>query len=329
MCRDGIMARRILMCAVLIVASSGVRAQTTDDLIFIHHSVGEDWLNNGLRVALLAKDYIDEVNEITYGTTLSADAGRPDSLGTVPGDNTDMWHWILWFNDYVERVKTHDCADGRNRIIMFKSCYPNSDVYEDGTEPGDPFRDWQTLVDYQALYRHPSGPGHTYAHNAYTYRPLEDVFAANPDVLFIPVTSPPRIPTETHWDWADRCRVFNNWLKNTWLAAYNAAHPNLNNVAVFDLFDVLAYANDFTGTEYYKPGDGDPPDGTTTGTYPVRNMTKLQYRTEDSHPNALAGQETTVVFASASGRPNFLDTAYFAWGGGAATAVRRDWSRYE
>ena len=33
------------------------------------------------------------------------DAGRPASLGGVPGDNTNMNHWILWFNDYLGGVE--------------------------------------------------------------------------------------------------------------------------------------------------------------------------------------------------------------------------------
>ena len=41
--------------------SPALHAQTTDDVLFIHHSVGDDWLNNGLRDALLAKGHVDEV----------------------------------------------------------------------------------------------------------------------------------------------------------------------------------------------------------------------------------------------------------------------------
>jgi len=39
------------------------RAATAgDDLVFIHHSCGSNWLNNSLHDALLAKSYIDERN---------------------------------------------------------------------------------------------------------------------------------------------------------------------------------------------------------------------------------------------------------------------------
>ena len=50
---------------------------TDDDLIFIHHSCGSNWLSNSLHDALLAKDYVDERNDITYGTDMPPDAGRP------------------------------------------------------------------------------------------------------------------------------------------------------------------------------------------------------------------------------------------------------------
>ena len=110
----------------------------TDDLVFVHHSCGANWLSNSLHNALLAKDYIDERNDVYYGTDLPPDAGRPDSLGSVPGDHTDMCHWVPWFNDYLAGLKIQGCATGVNRIVMFKSCYPNSAVGAD-TGPGDPF----------------------------------------------------------------------------------------------------------------------------------------------------------------------------------------------
>jgi hypothetical protein len=292
-----------------ILALSQVQAGT-DDLIFIHHSTGENWLNDGLRSALDAKSYVDEVNEITYGDALSPDTGRPASLGSVPGDNTNMNHWILWFNDYLQQIKQFGCDNGTNKIMMFKSCFPISCIYSDGTEPGDPFIDDQSIANYQAVFRHPLGTNSTYTYNLYTYKPLEQIFAAHPDILFIPVTAPSNVPSETCTEWADRARVWNNWLKNVWLPSYNAAHPTLHNVAVFDFFDVLTYPNNYTGTEEYAPGNGD-----TTGVYPVRNMTRAEYRTADSHPNTVANETTTIVYATSP--TNFIDAAYIYWQSGA------------
>ena len=272
-------------------------AATENDLVFIHHSCGAGWLSNSLHDALLAKDYIDERNDITYGTDVSPDAGRPDSLASTPGDQTNMNHWIRWFNDYLDGVKGHGAADGFNRIIMFKSCYPISNVYSDGTEPGDPFSSSQTTANYKAVYRHPSGSGSTYSDGGYTYKPLEDIFAENPDVLFIPVTAPPRhyAPSDaTDDDQAARARAFNNWLKNDWLDSYNTAHPGLNNVAVFDWFDVLAY-----------PGDH--------SSHPNRLRAEYGGESGDSHPNSTANSESTAIFAT--NQDNFIDDAWCAFAG--------------
>ena len=281
------------MAAVLVVVAAGTSAvwgETINDLVFIHHSSGQNWLDNSLHAALLAKGYIDARNDIYYGTDVLPDANRPDSLGSVPGDNTNMNHWILWFNDYLLGVKTHGCANGFNRIIMFKSCFPISDIWSDGTEPGDPFTGDQTLANYRSVYRHPSGPGSTYSYNGYTYRPLEDIFAANPDILFIPVTAPPLCYTCTSNENGHRARIFNNWLKNDWLTGYRQAHPGLNNVAVFDWFDVLAYED-------------------TNALHPNRLKDEYGGGTSDSHPNSAGNSYSTIVFASGEG--NFLD---LVWG---------------
>lgn len=261
-----------------------------DDVIFIHHSVGQNWLDHSLNTALLAKTYIDERNDITYGTEMSPDAGRPESLGSVPGDSTDMNNWLQWFNDYLGEMKTFGCSNGANRIVLFKSCFPNSHIEGAGTEPGDPFGD-RTLANYRAVYRHPDGSGHTYEREGYAYHPLEDIFAANPDTLFIPVTAPPECWAETDTTTARRARTFNNWLINEWLPSYVSA-TGLHNVAVFNLFDVLAYP------------DSQPSHA---------NELRAEYggNTGDSHPNDAGNAQLTLVFATGSG--NFLDQAWNAF----------------
>ncbi len=280
----------LFVCLVL----SGVSVQA-EDLLFIHHSVGQNWLDHSLNSALQAKNYIDQVNEITYGTSLPADTGRPATLGGVAGDNTDMNTWLLWFNDYVGHVKTFPDGNGLNTIIMFKSCFPNSDITENGTEPGDPLGDL-TLANLKAIYRHPNGPGNTYDANGTTYRPLEDVFAANPGTLFIPVTSPPLNYNSTGNAAAHRARLFNNWLKGEWLTSYKTAHPALKNVAVFDLFNELANAD--------------------TATHPNRLKGAYGGATDDSHPNDAANAHLTAVFAT--GANDFIDTAWTEFGAPAA-----------
>jgi hypothetical protein len=299
------------------------QAAAHDSLVFIHHSVGNNWLNSGLQEALLAKDYIGQRNDIYYGVDLAPDAGRPASLEYPAGNYTDMNHWLLWFNDYLGGVESHSTAYGLNkliarlseyvgvaatqgragsfnRIVMFKSCYPNSDIGTDGMAPGDPFDSHFSLANYQAVYHHADSPGHTYTYHGATYQPLEDIFAENPDVLFIVITAPPLhyAPADATTDAnAHRARVFNNWLQNEWLASYRAAHPGLNNVVVFDLFDVLAYADDHPS-------------------HPNRLKAEYGGESGDSHPNDVANAYLTQIFAT--NQDNFLDGAWRAFSEGQA-----------
>ncbi len=304
----------ILLFVLLQPDSDGAAQGAPDDLVFIHHSVGANWLAGGLDAALLDRPFVDERNDIYYGTTLSPDEGRPASLGDVPGDLTDMHHWILWFNDYLEGVKMYHSYGSRvdraldsvglapetgtfNRIVMFKSCYPNSQLAGEGVEPGDPVSAEKTLANYQAIFRHPDGPGQSYSRDGYSYRPLEDVFAANADVLFVVVTPPPLhyAPADATDDAsAARARAFASWLAEEWLPAYDAAHPGVNNVAVFDLFDVLATAAD-------------------DAEHPNRLQAAYGGHSGDSHPNAAGNEAATAAFAGGPG--SFIDATWQAFAG--------------
>jgi len=260
-------------------------------VVFIHHSCGENWLNSGLHRALLAKPYIDDRNDITYGTELRPDPGRPASLGSPAGDLTDMHHWILWFNDYLGRVRAHGCRSGANRIIMFKSCFPNSHIDDAGTEPGNPFSDWKAIANYKAVFRHPAGPGKTYDHDGHRYHALEDIFAQHPETLFVYVTAPPECRQETTLAIAGRARRFNEWLKLEWLPGYVRA-TKLHNVAVFDWFDLLAaMPADSSHANFLRAGYGG--------------------ESGDSHPNGAANARSTEIFAT--GAKNFLDQAWEAF----------------
>jgi len=261
-----------------------------DDLIFIHHSCGQNWLNNSLHAALLAKDYIDERNDITYGTTLNPDNGRNATLGGTPGDNTDMNHWILWFNDYLNGILNHGCANGENKIVMFKSCYPANAITGQGVG-GDPFSGEKTSRNYRAVFTYADGAT-PYTFNGKQYQPLEIIFSQHPNTLFIFVTAPPLCWSDTNTVEASNARKFYTWLKDDWLVSYNTANPGLNNVAIYDWFDFLAYDNDHA-------------------THP--NMLKNEYggNSGDSHPNALANQQSTIDFCTGFG--NFLDAVWEAF----------------
>ncbi len=77
-----------------------------------------------------------------------------------------------------------------------------------------------------------------------------------------------------------------------WLDQYNADHPGRDNVAVFDVFDVLAY-----------PDDGGETANTLRKTYRANEG--------DSHPNVAGTVALTHAFATGAG--NLLDAAWAAF----------------
>lgn len=208
-------------------------------LIFIHHSTGGNWLADlgeheqagGLGQALMDNNYFVSATNYGWG---------PGGIG----DRTDIPNWPEWFTDgimnavYAEtgqnigdfgnwpRMADPD-PGGENTIVVFKSCFPNSNLYGNPNDPpySEP-NDWEFSVsNVKAVYN-----------EILTY------FAAHQDKLFIVITAPPMaegeytvldpgVPAATR---AANARAFNNWLLNDWLASY----PH-HNVAVFDYYNVL------------------------------------------------------------------------------------------
>jgi len=223
-------------------------------LIFIHHSTGENLLRDDygqLGIALKNNNYF--VSDTNYGW-------GPNTIGS----RTDIPDWTEWFSSastptymnalFSESGKhstyTRLAADpgGPNTIILFKSCFPNSNL---AGSPSDP--------------PSPSG-GLTVGHAKWVYNQILLYFAQHPEKLFVVVTAPP-LQDATH---AANARAFNEWLMNNWLADNSYS---LNNVAVFDFYNVLTGPNNhhrfnsgaiehvFTpgmNTEYYPSGDDHP-----------------------------------------------------------------------
>jgi hypothetical protein len=168
---------------------------TKKNLVFIHHSVGENWLRQGLAYALNDRGY--HVADITYGWREYGD-------------------WPVWFTDAVMDLVFQELgtmsaensiapADGENSIVMFKSCFPNSDVGE-------------SITDEIAVYNS-----------------LLPYFRSRPDKMFILVTPPPMIQISTPGLTRQLC----NWLTDRqagWLAGQERG-----NVFVFDLYNVLTH----------------------------------------------------------------------------------------
>ncbi|PKL93041.1 MAG: hypothetical protein CVV21_01465 [Candidatus Goldiibacteriota bacterium HGW-Goldbacteria-1] len=212
---------------------------STVKLIFIHHSTGEYWLETGygdLGTALNANNYF--VSDTNYGWS---------DPGYDQGSSTDTVNWPDWFRNevmpFVFAENTNSCYTntisepaGENEVIMFKSCYPNSEVGSD-------------ITDEQAIYNG-----------------LLAYMAAHTDKLFILIVPPPMQiisdPAAT--------RQLSSWLFDKqygWLKNYTAG-----NVYVYDYYNVLTHpdnhhrlvngvetheVNNAQNTLYYPTNSGD------------------------------------------------------------------------
>ena len=242
-----------LVCLILISCSKGSQttvkapSQTQDPsnalvnppaspvkLIFIHHSTGGMWLANdsgGLGKALMESNYYVSATNYGWG---------PNGIG----DRTDIINWPEWFTgdkrdtymnalfnengqnigDYGKWSRLRNDPGGENQIIVFKSCYPNSDIWGSPADPpADEIDDQLTVGNAKAIYID-----------------LLSYFTTRQDKLFVVITAPPLAEgdyyagNQTASERSVNARVFNNWLINDWLADYP-----YSNVAVFDYYNVL------------------------------------------------------------------------------------------
>ncbi len=262
-------------------------------LIFIHHSSGENWLNDengGLGLALMKNNYF--VSDTNYGW-------GPDGIG----DRTDIGNYWEWFagpnqeqimqavfsesNQNSSYTRLETAPAGENTIIMFKSCFPNSAL---GGNPSDPAASGENPLrgnDASSEY-------HTVGTAKGIYNDLLAYFSTRPDKLFILITAPPLGAFATDSGQAENARALNRWLVEEWLQGYS--RPN---VAVFDFYDVLTS----------NAGNPDTTDASSDlGNHHRYWNGSIQYITdqgsnfsayaanEDSHPTAAGNQKATSEF---------------------------------
>lgn len=182
------------------------------NVIFLHHSVGENLIGEGGVRALLTElgyqfwdhGYNQKGLVRPDGMSTGAHYGIPGALSR--GD-TDVGGLARLFAQPV--TDPPDNAFSRlmqHEVIIVKSCFPNSAIKSDDMQ--EQFQAW--------------------------YLQMRDVMDQHPDRIFILVTSPPLHPLKTSADEATRARNITNWLRSD---EYLKGHPN---IFVFGFFDLLA-----------------------------------------------------------------------------------------
>ncbi len=281
-------------------------------LVFIHHSTGEAWLEDGngnLGIALRDNNYFVSDTNYGWGPT-DADVG----FDTI-GDHTDIGHWYNWFagphrNTYLSALYAESGQNssysrlgsdpgGQNEIIMFKSCFPNSNLGGEATDPpttgNNPLRGQDAGSEY-----------HTVGNAKGIYNDILAYFATRQDKLFVVIAAPPLRAADTDPTYAANARAFNNWLVGNWLASYA-----YNNVAVFDFYNVLTSNGGNSNTNDLGSATGNHHrwwGGAIQHVQTVNNNYSA-YGSGDSHPTAAGNQKATGEFVT------LLNVFYNRWKG--------------
>jgi hypothetical protein len=189
-----------------------------------------------------------------------------------------------------------------NQVVMFKSCFPNSQI---SGNPSDPANTGSNPLRGQA-----AGSAMTVANVKGIYNDLLPYFAAHQDKLFVLVVPPPLAGDATDASHAANARAVANWLVTDWLANYNH-----NNVAVFDFFNVLtsnggsADVNDLgkAAGNHHRWWNGRVQHSQTD------SSNFLAYPTGDSHPSRAGNLKATGEFV------DLLNFYYQRWATGSTT----------
>lgn len=281
-------------------------------LIFIHHSTGENWLSDGdgkLGIALRDNNYF--VSDTNYGW------GPPDQdvgYDTI-GDHTDIGHYYNWFagphaSVYLKALYSESGRHssysrlgkkpaGENKIILFKSCFPNSNL--NGNPDSPPPSGWNPLrgQDSSSQYM-------TVANAKGIYKDLLKVFKTHQDKLFVLITAPPLASSQTTAKQASNARALNNWLMKQWLKDYP-----YKNVVVYDFYNVLTSNGGSTGKNDLGKEQGNHhrwwKSSLQHSQTLKKNVSAYPSSPDDSHPSGAGNLKATGEFVKV------LNVHYNAW----------------
>lgn len=213
-------ARVLFRTGMAVIQRGQVQATTRGgytNVIFLHHSVGNNLINQGEMRSLFQQAGIDFWDQGYRYDGLRNPQGQVTSFWyPVPGDNTDPDGLATVFAQTPRGLPVNALSGLlQHEVIIFKSCYPNSNI--------NSAEHLQTL---QQLYLG-----------------MRATIARQPDKIFVLLTTPPLNPAETTAENAQYARAMAEWMLS------DAFTGGLENLFVFDFYSLLA-ENDPASPEY-------------------------------------------------------------------------------
>ncbi|MFH1576877.1 MAG: hypothetical protein ABID35_05000 [Candidatus Margulisiibacteriota bacterium] len=270
------------------------KPDSTVRLCFIHHSSGGNWLVNSSDDPTVGGDLGLNLNANNYYAT-ETDYDWEAQPGDALGYNTDLGFWTAWFNTakmpYVYANNSHyyytntiSDPGGENQIVIFKSCFPNSNLYGNPTDAAATGAT-NPIEGQNAGIGAGQSADYTVANAKWVYNTLLAYFATKTNKLFVVVTAPPLTSGNYAGSNAANARAFNNWLVSDWLSGYSH-----NNVVVFDFFNVLTGADNHHRWSVSAVQHYTAPGSSNAAYYPTASDGS------DDHPNSSGNQKATAEF---------------------------------
>jgi len=188
-------------------------------VFFIHHSTGEIYWDNGMKQALVDADY--------------------SAAAPWWGGNTDPKDF---YSEFTNDANWEIIGD--KKIIIFKSCYPASDISSNAM-----------LEDYKKWYNQ-----------------LYAIYEKYPNRLFVPLSTPPLLQASTTSTAAQLALDFETWLIGEYKEEYSGT-----NLAPFALHSLLSDSSGYLASAYISSQDNDHPNaasGNVVGEAIIEHLTE-------------------------------------------------------
>jgi hypothetical protein len=193
-------------------------------ILFLHHSTGEVILRAGKMPSFFerklfknrsfVKKWFDDYNDANKTNYIFEDQYFPQShpygWNNYPYDYYNIWVKHAGNQPY-KNEPTLEILTQKYNLIIFKHCYPVSDIEEDTNQP-----DIESPVKSIENYK-------------LQYEALKQKMMEFPQTKFLVWTGAARVATAATKEQAERAKVFFRWVKNEW-------NTPASNIFIFDFY---------------------------------------------------------------------------------------------
>ena len=212
-------------------SSEGNMMSNTANIIFLHHSTGNNVWKGGV------PEYFTKHNEkngTNYQITERAfPSGDPYAWKNYPFDYWNIWVQNAGPEAYMTEPTLEMLTKDYN-VIVFKHCFPVSQVLEDTGSP-DIASEVKSIENYKLQYA-----------------ALKDKLHQFPEVKFVAWTGAALVDGNTNAENAARAREFFDWVKNEW------DEPG-DNIHIWDFFELETEGGNVLKGEYAAAEDDSHP----------------------------------------------------------------------